>query len=68
MTDKYKALREALDALPNDIDGLVAETGGVAWLHLNGGVAPWHDLTGYGRCREWLSSIETAREARGGGE
>jgi hypothetical protein len=37
-------LLAALEGLAEDVQGLIAESHGVAGMHLNGDVAPWHEL------------------------
>jgi hypothetical protein len=56
-----RSSNEALSTLVNDLDALIKESEGVAGLHLNGDLAPWHDLTAGGRYESWLRSLEDAR-------
>ena len=42
-------LLAALEGLTNDIHSLIYESSGVAGLHLNGDLAPWHELEAGGR-------------------
>lgn len=51
-----------LTKLVNDLDGLIAESTGVAGLHRNGDIATWSELTAGGRFEEWLSSLDEARD------
>lgn len=39
---------------------LIDESDGVVGLHLNGEVAPWHDLRTGGSFGEWLKDFDTA--------
>lgn len=50
----------ALDGMLTDIHSLMAESYGVAGLHLNGDVATWDELSEGGRF-EWLMHISEAR-------
>ena len=53
-------LGECLDALNNlytDIENLIAESGGVQHLHLNGDIADWDWLINNG----WLGSLDEAK-------
>lgn len=52
----------ALRTLVDDLDDLIANSEGVAGLHVNGDIAPWRDLTMGGQYQEWLASLEAARE------
>lgn len=56
-----KALREALKEVVSTFDDLIAESGGVYGLHLNGDNAPWESLIAGGRFEEWTSGLEVAR-------
>ena len=51
-------LLAALKGLVHDIDGLIANSNGVAGLHLNGHVATWEELFD-----GWLSELSTAHVA-----
>ena len=42
-------LLATLEGLTNDIHSLIYESSGVAGLHLNGDLAPWHELEAGGR-------------------
>lgn len=42
------------------VSALIDESHGVAGLHLNGDVAPWHDLREGGRYEEWLIDFDAA--------
>ncbi|MDU7523505.1 MAG: hypothetical protein E7K72_19325 [Roseomonas mucosa] len=53
------AARDALTA----IDNLIAESHGVAGLHLNGDMAPWDELLAGGRFEDWLLPLEALRSA-----
>lgn len=56
---------DALDDLLIAMNGLIAESEGVAGLHLNGDVAPWSDLLSGGRFEEWLgTAFDRAGKAR----
>lgn len=39
---------------------LIGDSYGVAGLHLNGHVAPWHELREGGRYEEWLMDLDAA--------
>ncbi|MDE2107280.1 MAG: hypothetical protein KGL39_59330 [Patescibacteria group bacterium] len=56
------ALREALQGLHDDIDGLMGESSGVYGLHLNGDPSPWGELIPGGRF-ERLEHLDIARAA-----
>lgn len=56
-------LREALTHLVRSLDELIAESGGVYGLHMNGDPAPWSSLTEGGHFEEWLIELERARAA-----
>jgi hypothetical protein len=62
-------LLEALSHLVHSVDDLIAHSGGVYGLHLNGDPAPWDSLTVGGRFEAWLMQLEEARAAiaRAGG-
>lgn len=45
-----------------EVDALMADSEGVAGLHKNGDLAPWHELKADGQY-PWLGSVETLREA-----
>jgi hypothetical protein len=60
---KLEAVVEAHKTLLDDLDKLMADSYGVAGLHLNGDVAPWDTLHGEGYFGEWLNSIEEGRAA-----
>lgn len=49
VTAQRDQLMAVLEGLAKDIQGLIAESHGVAGLHLNGDVAPWHELEAGGR-------------------
>lgn len=42
------------------VAGLIAESGGVYGLHLNGDVSPWPELRSGGRYEEWLADFDAA--------
>ena len=44
------------------VENLIASSGGVAGLHLNGDIAPWSDLLTGGRYEEWLIDFDRAVE------
>lgn len=52
---------EALRRLIGSVDDLIADSGGVYGLHLNGDPAPWESLTEGGRFEDWLIELERAR-------
>lgn len=52
-------LLAALEGLVGDVQGLIEESEGVVGLHLNGDVAPWHELEAGGRY-ERLSCLPDA--------
>lgn len=53
---------EALSVLVADLDDLIANSEGVAGLHMNGEVAPWCDLTRGGQYHTWLELLAYARD------
>jgi hypothetical protein len=55
---RAQAIEELLRRLVDELDGLMAESSGVAGLHLNGDLADWAWLSG-----AWLPSHEKARAA-----
>ncbi len=57
---EVERLREAVDA----VFTLIAESHGVAGLHLNGDVAPWDELLRGGRCEDWLAPLSDVAEKR----
>lgn len=59
-------LREALGELIGAVDDLIADSGGVYGLHMNGDPAPWGELTEGGRFEGWLLPLERARATLGG--
>ena len=61
-----KRLREALSRVLVGMDHLMAESDGVAGLHLNGTVATWRELSTGGRFEEWLEPLDQARAALSG--
>jgi len=52
---------KALASIVETLDELIAESGGVYGLHLNGDGAPWSEITEGGRFEGWLLPLETAR-------
>jgi hypothetical protein len=58
-----RELVAALRKLTGDVDALIADSGGVYGLHMNGDPAPWDELTEGGRFEEWLLSLSEARAA-----
>lgn len=46
------------------VDQLIAESGGVYGLHLNGDMAPWAELRSGGRYEEWLRDFDAAMEVK----
>ena len=61
MTDD-KVIGLAL-SLVQDIGDLIANSEGVAGLHMNGDVAPWESLTEGGEFGAWLGSFDRLRDA-----
>jgi hypothetical protein len=59
---EYEAKAQALAALVDAVDVLIAYSGGVDGLHLNGEVAPWDDLTRGGKFEGWLGALDDARD------
>ena len=57
------ALVEAAEKALHDVDDLVANSEGVAGLHLNGTVADWESLLEGGEFCAWLQSLEALRAA-----
>jgi len=45
------------------VETLMANSTGVAGLHLNGDIAPWDELRTGGRFEEWLEGLDDALEA-----
>lgn len=58
---KLPSLHDSATKVLSDFDELIAESGGVYGLHMNGDPSPWEELTAGGRYEEWLVSIETLR-------
>lgn len=56
-------LRNALAGLVEDIEELVANSGGVYGLHANGDPAPWEELLPGGKYGAWLGQFEEAKTA-----
>ena len=56
-------MAEALEKAVHAINDLIANSIGVAGLHLNGDVAHWEDLRTGGRLETWLSDFDAANEA-----
>ena len=56
--EEIARLRRAVDA----VRALIAESQGVAGLHLNGDVATWDELLRGGRFEEWLGPLSDAIE------
>ena len=54
--------RGTLLALLSNIEALIEESDGVYGLHMNGGDAPWAELTDDGRFGDWMP-LEGFREA-----
>lgn len=59
LLDAVEASAKAIEA----VRGLIAQSEGVAGLHLNGDVAPWADLMTGGRYEEWLTDLDRAKAA-----
>jgi hypothetical protein len=62
-------LAEALTDLVQSLDDLIAQSDGVAGLHLNGDIADWDSLLEGGRFEGWLIALSLAAAAerlRGG--
>lgn len=60
LLESHEVIKRALLDLFNDINELVANSHGVAGLHLNGDVAEWQALLPGGCLEEWLISHERA--------
>jgi hypothetical protein len=56
VTQERDALKKGVDAVCD----LIAESGGVYGLHLNGDGAPWNDLLAGGKYEEWLIDFSSA--------
>lgn len=54
---EVKALVEAARAMLKDVYDLIAQSGGVYDLHLNGDNAPWNELLDGGQFGDWLRSV-----------
>lgn len=59
VTAQRNQLLAVLEGLAEDVQGLIAESHGVAGMHLNGDVAPWHELEAGGRF-ERLTNLPAA--------
>ncbi len=59
---REQRLETALRKLLGNVEALMADSGGVYGLHLNGDPAPWDDLTDGGRFEDWLP-LDHARDA-----
>ena len=57
---EVERLREAVDA----VFTLIADSHGVAGLHLNGDVAPWDELLRGGHYEDWLAPLSDVAEKR----
>lgn len=64
LTKELKEARKGLKA----IETLIQDSEGVAGLHLNGDVAPWHELRTGGRFESWLLDFDAAISKIGGAE
>jgi len=63
--DEIERLRAQVERYEKALDAvgaLIAESDGVAGLHLNGDIAPWPDLLAGGRFEEWLAPLSKAQE------
>ena len=63
---RIEALEAALlaaDELARAVDDLMAQSTGVAGLHMNGDLAPWEELVEGGRFEEWLLPLTAYRQA-----
>ena len=63
MDANITTLTEAAARVLHDIDDIVANSEGVAGLHMNGEVAEWHSLMSGGSFEAWLRSVEVLRAA-----
>lgn len=59
LTQAANALEKQAKAIAAVV-ALIEDSYGVAGLHLNGDVAPWHDLREGGRYEEWLIDLDAA--------
>ena len=63
LLDSHAQLLDALAHLTHDVQDLVANSTGVAGLHMNGDIAPWDSLLPGGAFEAWLGSVEGAEIA-----
>jgi len=61
---ELEATAKLADAALTAIGALINESHGVAWLHLNGDIAPWGELLAGGRYEGWLIPLSDYWEAR----
>lgn len=69
LLDDYKALQAECEKLRKAVaavEDLIDHSSGVAGLHQNGEVAPWHDLRQGGAFESWLIDFDGAMQ--GGSE
>lgn len=57
---KEEQIRQALVDLVASLQELIANSDGVAGLHLNGDIADWESLTEGGRFEGWLLALDKA--------
>jgi hypothetical protein len=62
-TDAVTNLVEAASIALHDIDDLIANSEGVAGLHMNGDVAEWESILAGGAFGAWMQSLEQLRAA-----
>lgn len=55
--ERNAALAMALSGLSEAVHHLIEHSEGVAGLHLNGDLAPWHSLTEGGQFEAWLLAL-----------
>ena len=60
---ELEATAKLADAALTAIGALINESHGVAWLHLNGDIAPWGELLAGGRYEGWLIPLSDYWEA-----
>ena len=66
LCDRVEALEEQLSACIEGLQAvgeLIAESEGVAGLHMNGDTAPWRELREGGGFEEWLMQFDAAMNA-----
>jgi len=60
LRERNAALQAGLSELSKAVHDLIDHSEGVAGLHLNGELAPWHSLTEGGQFEAWLLALSDA--------